>query len=79
MSCAVHAVSCAILYFIRPYLVFLVLIVIPIALLSHMHVRQATFVALYLLPPQRVTVTTGKGSLVPLDELKLLVTNVGSL
>ena len=46
---------------------------------SHKHVKLATVVAICFFPPRRETVTTGKGSLVPLDKLKLLVSNVGSL
>ena len=47
--------------------------------ISRNHVRPATVVAICFFPPRRETVTTGKGSLVPLDKLKLLVSNVGSL
>ena len=43
-----------------------------VALISHKHFRPATIVALCLFPPQKETVTTGKGSLVPLDKLKLI-------
>ena len=50
-----------------------------VALLSHKHVRPATVVAISFFPPHRETVTTGKGLLVPLDKLKLLASNVGSL
>ena len=50
-----------------------------VAPLSHKHGRLATVVALFFFPPRRETVTTGKGLLVPLDKLKLLVSNVGSL
>ena len=50
-----------------------------VAPLSHKHVVPATVAALYLLSPRRDTVTNGKGFLVPLDNLNLLVSNVGSL
>ena len=84
MHCVVHASGYTIFYFSIPHLEFIILvcflfIMIPVAPLSHKHVRPSTVVALCLLPPQRETVTTGKGSLVPLDKLKLLVSIVGSL
>ena len=50
-----------------------------VAPLSHKHVITATVVALCFFPPRIETVTTGKGSLVPPDKLKLLVSNLGSL
>ena len=45
--------------------------------LSHRHVIPATMVALCLFTPLRLTVTTVRGSLVPLDKLNAL-SNLGS-
>ena len=50
-----------------------------VAPIYHKHVKPETVVDLFLFTPMRETVTTGKGSLVPLDKLKLLVSNVRSL
>ena len=50
-----------------------------VSLLSYNNVRPATVVATCFLPPHRVKIFTGKGSLVQIDELKLLVSNFGSL
>ena len=84
MRFAVHASGCTILYFIRPHIFFIVLvcflfIMMLVTLLYHNHAIYATFIAICFLPPRRVAVTTVKGSLVLLDELKLLVSKVGSL
>ena len=56
--------------------IFIMLLVAP---LSHKHVRPETYVDICFFPTKRETVTTGKGLLVLLDKLKLLVSNVGSL
>ena len=84
--CVMQYTSAAVLYstlldhILRSYyLVYFLFITLLVALLSHKHVIPATLVALCFLPPQRVTVTNGKGSLFPLDKLKLLVSNVGLL
>ena len=61
------------------YLVCFLFIMLLVAPLPHNHVKTVTVVATCFLPPLRVTVTTGKGYLVHLDELKLLVPNIGSL
>ena len=50
-----------------------------VAPLSHKHVRLAIFVAICFFPNRRETVTTSKGLLVPLDKLKLLLSNLVSL
>ena len=50
-----------------------------VALIYHTNVGTATVLALCFLLNWRVTVTTGNGSLVPLDKLKLSVSNVGLL
>ena len=50
-----------------------------VSLLSYNNVRPATVVATCFLPSHRVTVFTGKGSLVQIEELTLLVSNVGYL
>ena len=47
--------------------------------LTPKHVITELVFYLCFLPPQRATVTTGKGSLLPPDELNILVSNVGSL
>ena len=52
---------------------------LSLAPLSHRHVRPAPTVALCFFPTQMETVKTGKGSIVPLDKLKLLFSCVGSL
>ena len=52
---------------------------LPVAPLSHKHVIPATIVDLFFFPTHRETVTTGKGLLVPLDKLLLIVSNDGSL
>ena len=48
-----------------------------VAPLSHRDGRSAIIVALCFLPPVRLTVTTDRGYLVPLDKLSLL-SNFGS-
>ena len=48
-----------------------------VAPLYHNHVIPETVVDLCFFPPRMETVTTGKGLLVPLDKLKLIVSNVG--
>ena len=85
-SCGVQYTPAAILYFtfldriLRSYyLVCFLFIVLLVAPLSHKHGRPSTVFAIYLLPPQRKTITTGMGSIAPLDELKLLLSNIGSL
>ena len=50
-----------------------------VAQLYQNHVGPAAIVALYLCPPHRETVTTGKGPIVPIDKLKLLLLSVGLL
>ena len=50
-----------------------------VAPLPRNHVRPATVVAICFFPPRRETVNTGKGLLVHIYKLKLLVSNVGSL
>ena len=84
-SCAVQYTPAAVLYstlldrILRSYyFVCFLFIVILGDLLSHKHVILETVVDLCLLPPRRVIVTTGKGYLVPLNELKRLVSNIGS-
>ena len=83
MSSVINSNSCDILYLIRQHIASIVLSMSSfynlVAPLSHKHVIPSTVVALCFFPTQRETVTIGKGSLVPLDELKLLISNVGSL
>ena len=84
MSSAIHAIGSAILYLIRTHPAFIMLSMLYFyhtvrALLSHKYTRLSTVIALCFFPPRRDTVVTGKGSLVPLDKLKLLVSNGGSL
>ena len=43
--------------------------------LNHKHVRPATVIVICFLATHRVKVTTGKGSLVQLDELNIRVSN----
>ena len=50
-----------------------------VAPISHNNVIRETVVALCFFPCQIETVNTGKGLLVPLDKLKILVSKVGSL
>ena len=52
---------------------------LSIAPLSYKHVIPETVVDLCFFLPKRETVNTGKGSLVPLDKLNILVSNVSSL
>ena len=52
-------------------------IILSVAPLSHRHVRPAIIGSFCLLTPWRLAVTTGKGSLVPLDKINLL-SNFGS-
>ena len=61
------------------WLVCHLFIVLLLALLSHKHVRPANIAAIGIFPPRRETVTTDKGSLVPLDKLKMISSNVGLL
>ena len=49
---------------------------LSVAPIPHNHVIPATTFDLFFFAPRRETVTTGKGSLVPLDKLKLLISNV---
>ena len=51
------------------FLVCFLLMVMSVAPLSYRHVNPETIVALCFLPPRRLTVTTGRFSLVPLDKL----------
>ena len=60
-------------------LVFRLIIMLLVNPPSHKHVRPETVVALCFFPPRRDTVTTGKGLVLPLDKLKLLVSNFGSI
>ena len=50
-----------------------------VALLSHKHFRTEIVVDLCFSTPRREAVTTRKRLLVPLDKLKLIVSNIGSL
>ena len=52
---------------------------LSIAPLYHKHVRPETVVDLSFFPRWREKVTTGKGLIVPLDQLKLFVSKSGSL
>ena len=65
---------CAVLYLIRTHIVLISFIVYHFncAIGSSGHVRPEIIVALILLPPWRLAVTTEKGSLVPLDKLNVL-------
>ena len=58
---------------------FFIFIMLSIAPLSYKHVIPETVVGLCFFPPQRETVNTGKWSLVLLDKLKILISNVISL
>ena len=80
----VRASGCTILYFIRPHLAFIVFIMFSIIMLlvdplPYKHIRPETVVDICFLPPQRMTVNTGKGSLFHLDRLKILLSNALSL
>ena len=61
------------------YLVCFIFIMLSVAPLLQKNVRPGTVVDLCLLPTWRLTVTTVKGSLVLLDQLEVLVSNIGSL
>ena len=50
-----------------------------VASISHKHDIPETVVAVSLFNLWRETVTTGKGLIVPLYKLKLLVSNAGSM
>ena len=85
-SCVVQYTPVSVIYynfldgiFHSYYSVCLIFIMLTVDPLSHNNGRLETSVALCFLPPRRLTFNTGKGSLVPLDQLKLLVSNVGSL
>ena len=79
MSCSVQYNSGAVPYsdlldrILRSYyLVYFILILMSVAPLSHRQVVPATVVDLCLLPPRRLTVTTIRGYLVPLDKINVL-------
>ena len=83
-SCAVQYKPVALLYstlldrILRSqYLLCLIFIVLLVSPLSNNHVISETVVALRFLTPCRLKVTTIRGSLLPLDKLKLL-SNFGS-
>ena len=84
MSSTIHASDSAILYFIRPYIAFIML---SMSSFYHAVVSSAipqaclpaTVVALCFFPSRREIFTTGKGLLVLLDQLKLIVSNFSSL
>ena len=50
---------------------------LSVAPLYHRYVKPATIVAIYFFPSTRLTVTTGKGYLLPIDKMNLL-SNFGS-
>ena len=86
MSCDVQYTPEAVPYstlldrILRSYcLVRFLFIMLSVALLSHKNVRPATVLALCSLTPWRLTGTTDKVYLFPIDKLKILVSNVESL
>ena len=84
MFLVVHASGRTILYFIIPHIAFIIFSVFSLyhtasAPLSHKHVRPETVFVLCFLPSRNETITTGRGLLVLLDEIKPLVSNVISL